>query len=70
MITRFDPIKNYRVFQDFRWTPALVHFSRFNLIYGGNATGKTTLASLFRVMEKGWELPEGEITVSIAGHCM
>lgn len=67
MIIRFDSIKNHRVFQDFRWTSALDNFSRFNLIYGGNATGKTTLANLFRVMEKGWELPEGEFTVSFAG---
>ena len=67
MITRLDSIKNHRVFQDFRWASALDNFSRFNLIYGGNATGKTTLANLFRVMEKGWELSEGEFTVSIAG---
>jgi len=67
MIIRFDSIKNHRVFQDFRWISALDNFSRFNLIYGGNATGKTTLASLLRGMEKGWELSEGEFTVSIAG---
>lgn len=67
MITRFDSIKKHRVFQDFRWTSALDDFSRSNLIYGGNGTGKTTLANLFRVMEKGWVLPEGEFTVSIAG---
>ena len=58
MITCFDSIKKHKVFQDFRWTAALGSFSRFNLIYGGNATGKTTLANLFRVMEKVWELPE------------
>jgi wobble nucleotide-excising tRNase len=55
MITRFDSIKNHKVFQDFRWSTALSNFSRFNLIYGDNGTGKTTLANLFRVMEKGWE---------------
>ncbi|HOB34341.1 MAG TPA: AAA family ATPase [Bacillota bacterium] len=67
MISRFESIKNHRVFQNFRWTSDLGSFSKYNLIYGGNATGKTTLANLFRVLEKREEIHEGEFTVSIAG---
>jgi wobble nucleotide-excising tRNase len=68
MITRFESIKKYRVFQDFKWPQGLDNFSRYNLIYGWNGTGKTTLSNLFRAMEKKAPILDGEFTVNIDGN--
>src|SRR5690606_30778898 len=40
-------------------------FGQFNLIYGWNGCGKTTLSSLFAHIEKGTNLAEGEIEFEI-----
>ena len=51
MIKRIKKIENFHVFKNFSWPPNLTEFKKFNLIYGWNASGKTTLANLFRQME-------------------
>ena len=52
MITKINKIKNFGVFADFKGS-TLPEFKTFNLIYGWNYSGKTTLSRVFRCMEKG-----------------
>jgi len=64
-ITRVTKIHNHRVFRDFAWPCDLHCFGQFNLIYGWNACGKTTLSSLFAHLEKQTNLAEGEVEFEI-----
>lgn len=52
MIRRIQHIKAFGVFADFQWPPALPEFKQFNLIYGWNYSGKTTLSRAFRCFEQ------------------
>lgn len=51
--------------RDFAWPADLPTFGRYNLIYGWNGTGKTTLSNLFRSLELR-KPPEGEATLAIS----
>src|ERR1019366_1012952 len=51
MIRRIQHIKAFGVFADFQWPAALPEFKQFNLIYGWNYSGKTTLSRIFRCFE-------------------
>lgn len=51
MIRRVQHIKSFGVFADFQWPASLPEFKRFNLIYGWNYSGKTTLSRAFRCFE-------------------
>jgi wobble nucleotide-excising tRNase len=60
MITKINKIKNLGlVLSDYTWGShiktgiQLPEFKRYNLIYGWNATGKTTLSKLFDAVENG-----------------
>lgn len=60
MITKFKVIKNLAVFQDFDWDSSLrdkgnnvIKFSLFNIFYGRNYSGKTTLSRIIRALETG-----------------
>lgn len=64
-ITRITKIRGHRVFRDFSWPSDLHGFGQFNLIYGWNGCGKTTLSSLFAHIEKGTNLTEGEVEFEI-----
>lgn len=44
MLRRLEQIKNYGIFEDFKWDAAVPEFERINLIYGSNGAGKTSLA--------------------------
>lgn len=66
MLTRFDAIRNHRIFLDYKWPNTLQVFSRRNLIFGWNGTGKTTLANLFRTIENRL-VPEGQVEVTLDG---
>ena len=59
-ITRINKIKRHRVFQDFSWPNELPEFARFNLLYGWNGCGKTTLSNLIRFIERKENIVEGE----------
>lgn len=50
-ITKFNRIKA-RTYHDFSWPADLPEFSDYNLVYGWNGTGKTTLADILRMVEK------------------
>jgi wobble nucleotide-excising tRNase len=50
-IKRLLHVSDYRVFDGFSWPTDLPQFEDYNLVYGWNASGKTTLASIFRELE-------------------
>lgn len=65
-ITQISKIKNCRTFLNFMW-PAdlslLSLFQDYNLIYGWNGTGKTTIADVLRAIERKHNSFDGEFTV-------
>jgi wobble nucleotide-excising tRNase len=52
MIRTIRSIKAFGVFNDFQWPGGLPEFKQFNLIYGWNYSGKTTLSRAFRCFEQ------------------
>lgn len=52
MIRRIQHIKGFGVFGNFQWPAGLPDFKQFNLIYGWNYSGKTTLSRAFRCFEQ------------------
>lgn len=52
MIRRVQQIKAFGVFADFQWPSTLPAFKQFNLIYGWNYSGKTTLSRALRCFEQ------------------
>ncbi|GJL66400.1 MAG: hypothetical protein NPIRA05_13710 [Nitrospirales bacterium] len=60
-ISRLSKIRNHRVFQNFVWPIELPAFAQFNVIYGWNGTGKTTLSSLFAHLQDGRAITQGEV---------
>lgn len=66
-LTRIIKIRGHRVFRDFAWPADLHAFGQFNLIYGWNGCGKTTLSSLFAHIEKRAAVSEGEIEFEFNG---
>ncbi len=58
MITKIEKIKNLGIFTDYKWDSNLPEFKRFNLIYGWNSYGKTTLSQLFDSLEATRTLEE------------
>lgn len=62
-ITRISRLRNCGVFRNFKWPSSLPEFGRYNLIYGWNWTGKTTLSRLFRDLELGRPPTMGEIVL-------
>lgn len=65
-LTRITKIR-HRVFRDFAWPNDLHAFGQFNLIYGWNGCGKTTLSSLLSLVEKRTALSEGEVELEFDG---
>jgi wobble nucleotide-excising tRNase len=59
-ISRIPRIRNHRIFRDFSWPRDLPDFSRFNLIYGWNGSGKTSLSDLFKVLAAKQPIANGE----------
>ncbi|TWJ13187.1 AAA family ATPase [Geobacter argillaceus] len=53
LIKRVNKIKNFGIFKDFSWDAAVPDFNVFNLTYGWNYSGKTTLSRVFRCFEMG-----------------
>lgn len=53
MLLKISKIKNLGVFPNFSWDAGLPVFGRFNVIYGDNGTGKTTLARLLSSLRDG-----------------
>lgn len=51
IIRNVQRIKSFGVYADFRWPSELPAFNRYNLLYGWNYSGKTTLSRVFRCFE-------------------
>ena len=66
-ITRISRLRSCGVFRNFTWPSDLPEFGRYNLIYGWNGTGKTTLSRLFRDLELGRPVRMGEAVLRIDG---
>ena len=65
-LTRITKLR-HRVFRDFTWPNELHTFAKFNVIYGWNGCGKTTLSSLLSLVEKKTALTEGEVELELDG---
>ena len=52
MITKINKVKDFGILKNFNGS-GLPEFKTFNLIYGWNYSGKTTLSRVFRCLEKG-----------------
>jgi wobble nucleotide-excising tRNase len=65
-LTRITKLR-HRVFRDFVWPSDLHPFGQFNVIYGWNGCGKTTLSSLLSLVQRKATLTEGEIEVEFDG---
>lgn len=52
MITKISKLKNFGIFHDFTWKTEFSDFKKFNLIYGWNRSGKTTISRVFASCEK------------------
>jgi len=65
LIRQISRLRDCGVFRDFTWPPDLPDFGRYNLIYGWNWTGKTTLSRVLRSLELHKELTSGEAIVLI-----
>ncbi len=66
-IKRITRTKDCGVFRDFNWPTDSADFGRYNLIYGWNGTGKTTLSRVFRALETRTSPSPGEVTLNIDG---
>jgi len=64
-ISRLQKAYEYRIFRDFTWPSSLPDFARFNVIYGWNGSGKTSLSNLFRYIQKRQPLPDGQVEVLV-----
>lgn len=66
-ISRIARLRHPGVLRDFTWAAELPTFGRYNLIYGWNGSGKTTISKLFRALETRTAPSTGEVTLSING---
>ncbi|MCB1736302.1 MAG: AAA family ATPase [Gammaproteobacteria bacterium] len=64
-ISKILNARNYRIFRDFTWPSDLSEFARFNVIYGWNGSGKTSLSNLFRHIQKRLPLTDGQVEILI-----
>jgi len=64
-IKRISRLRNCGIFRDFAWPDSLPEFGKFNLIYGWNGTGKTTISNLLRDLELRRVPATGEVALRI-----
>ena len=62
MISSISKLKNFGIFSKFNWNKELPDFEKYNLIYGWNRSGKTTLSRVFASCEKKCTYDEKEFT--------
>ena len=62
MIKKINKISKFAIFDNFKWSPDLPKFKKFNILYGWNWTGKTTLSRVFQCYESG--LPDKDFSDS------
>ena len=66
MISRLNRLRNFGIYRNFSGNAAsgLPKFNKFNLIYGWNYSGKTTLSRAFSVLENG-QMPGEHVSAMI-----
>ncbi len=64
-ITSITRLRDCGIFRDFTWIHDLPEFARYNLIYGWNGTGKTTISRIFRALELRIRPDVGQVTIGI-----
>lgn len=64
-ISRLHKAHDYRIFRDFTWPSNLPDFARFNVIYGWNGSGKTSLSNLFRHIQRRLPLTDGQVEILV-----
>jgi wobble nucleotide-excising tRNase len=52
-LKRINSIKSFGIYEDFSWHSDTPEFKIFNVFYGWNYSGKTTLSRIFRCLETG-----------------
>ena len=52
MINNIKSISNLGIYKDYKADSKLQNFNKYNLFYGWNGSGKTTISRLFRIVEK------------------
>ena len=65
IINKIERMKDLGVFREFTWPSGLQGFAQYNLIYGWNGTGKTTISRLFANLAAGETPPEGDVALRI-----
>ncbi len=60
MIEKIEKIVSCDAFKEFNWSSDTDSFKKFNLIYGWNGSGKTSLSRVFRMIEKKIN-PDGSV---------
>jgi len=65
-LKKITKINRLGVFNNFTWPSGLAEFKQYNVIYGWNGTGKTTLSKLFSTLNSGDnpEFPDLEYAIS------
>ncbi len=67
-VERITKLVHPGVLGDFDWPQGIPDFNRYNLIYGWNGTGKTTISRMFRSLESNEALEEGiDLVLRIGG---
>lgn len=67
MINKINRIQNVGIFRDFTWRDDTPEFRQYNLIYGWNGAGKTTISRLFRNLEHRVKPDKGSTSFQING---
>ena len=65
IINKIERMKDLGVFREFTWPSGLQGFAQYNLIYGWNGTGKTTISRLLANLAAGETPPEGDVALRI-----
>ncbi len=66
-VTKIARLRHPGVLRDFTWPSDLPDFGRYNLIYGCNGSGKTTISGVFRALEAKSAPANCEVTLTIDG---
>lgn len=66
-ISRIARLRHPGVLRDFTWAAELPTFGRYNLIYGWNGSGKTTISKMFRALETRTAPASCEVSFTING---
>jgi wobble nucleotide-excising tRNase len=64
-ITKISRLVHPGVIRDFTWPAGLQAFGRFNLIYGRNGSGKTTISRVFRCLEQRTPYEPGRVALQV-----